>query len=183
MTKHVVVVGAGPGGLCAAMLLASRGFQVTVLEKQPALGGRSGALRLGPYTFDRGSTMLMMRFVLEEMFELAGRKLADELTLTPLDPMYRLSFAGSGHALDVFSDVARMQAELERFRPGSSPGLARFLAGEQQRLSHLYPVLQRSYPHLTSLLAPALLAALPHVGIGRSLYRSMSSYFDDPELR
>ena len=63
MTKHVVVVGAGPGGLCAAMLLASRGFQVTVLEKQPALGGRSGALRLGPYTFDRGSTMLMMRFV------------------------------------------------------------------------------------------------------------------------
>ena len=58
---HVVIVGGGPGGLCAAMLLAARGLRVTLLEKQPQVGGRSGALALGEYSFDLGSTMLMMR--------------------------------------------------------------------------------------------------------------------------
>ena len=59
------------------MLLARRGFQVTVLEKEPEVGGRTSALTLGDYTFDRGSTLLMMRFVIEEIFELAGRRLSD----------------------------------------------------------------------------------------------------------
>ena len=77
----MVVVGAGPGGLCAAMLLAARGIRVTVLERLHRIGGRSGSLKLGAYRFDLGSTMLMMRFVLEEMFELVGQRLEDELEM------------------------------------------------------------------------------------------------------
>lgn len=179
--KKVVVVGAGPGGLCAAMLLSSRGFDVTVLEKASVVGGRTSGFKLDNYTFDIGSTLLMMRFVVEEMFELAGRRLQDEVQLTPLDPMYRLVF-GDRH-IDVFSDPSRMVEELHRFSPGSEQGLTRFLNHEHARLEHLYPVLQKSWPNLRSMMDPVAVAALPHVGIGKSLHDAAADYFDDEDLQ
>ncbi len=180
-SKRVAVVGAGPGGLCAAMLLAARGFDVTVLEQNEHVGGRSGALHVGPYTFDTGSTMLMMPFVLEEMFDLAGTRMESQLQLVPLEPMYRLDFGE--RSLDMFADPVRMAAELRRFSPGSEAGFQRFFEREQRRLQHLYPVLQRSWPNLGSLLTPAVVDALPYVGLTRSLYATASSYFEDEALR
>jgi phytoene desaturase len=178
---RVAVVGAGPGGLCAAMLLAARGFRVTVLEKQPRVGGRSGALKLGDYTFDIGSTILMMRFVLDEMFDLAERRLEDELQLVSVDPMYRLVFGD--RSLDIYAEPTRMKAELERFAPGSEAGLERFLEQEHTRLSRLYPLMQRSWPALASLFDPAVVAALPYVGLGYSLHDTASEYFADEDLQ
>lgn len=179
--RNVVIVGGGPGGLCAAMLLSARGFDVTVLEKRETLGGRSGVLRLGDYAFDVGSTMLMMPFVLHEMFELANARLGDEVELIRLEPMYRLVF-GARH-LDVFSDPRRMEAELRRFAPGSEPGLTRFLRQEHARLRALYPVLQKSWPNLASLADPDAVNALPHVGLGTSLHDTARGYFDDEALQ
>jgi phytoene desaturase len=179
--KRIVIVGGGPGGLCSAMLLAGRGFEVTVLERRDRVGGRSGGFRLGDYAFDTGSTMLMMRFVAEEMFALAGRRLQDEVSLIPVEPMYRLDFGD--RALDMYADTSRMEAELRRFSAGSESGLRRFLQREHERLLRLYPVMQRDWPTLSSLLSPAVLAALPHVGLGRSLHATASDYFEDEALQ
>ena len=63
--KHIVVVGAGPGGLTTAMLLANRGFKVTVFEKEPHVGGRNAAIVSNGYKFDTGPTFLMMKFILD----------------------------------------------------------------------------------------------------------------------
>ncbi|HRX77222.1 MAG TPA: NAD(P)-binding protein, partial [Candidatus Cloacimonadota bacterium] len=87
--QHVLVVGAGPGGLTAGMLLQHYGYQVTILEKADRVGGRNARIDLGAYHFDTGPTFLMMKFILDEMFAAVGRKTEDYLHTTQLEPMYR----------------------------------------------------------------------------------------------
>ena len=84
------VVGAGPGGLTAAMLLANRGFKVRIFEKSDQVGGRNAAITKNGYKFDVGPTFLMMKFILDEVFNEAGRNIDDYLQSVKLDPMYRL---------------------------------------------------------------------------------------------
>ncbi|MCG7854361.1 MAG: NAD(P)-binding protein, partial [Methanoregulaceae archaeon] len=90
--KKVIVVGAGPGGLTSAMILAHRGFSITVYEKENCVGGRNAPLKLGPYTFDTGPTFLMMKFILEEMFSEAGKDIAKYLEVRKIEPMYHLDY-------------------------------------------------------------------------------------------
>lgn len=180
-SPRVVVIGAGPGGLSAAMLLAARGFEVDVFERRPDVGGRTGRLDLGPYRFDLGSTMLMMPFVAEELFALSGTALTHEVKLARLDPMYRLDFGT--RAIDMSAEHERMKAELARFAPGSEQGLDRFLACERSRFEHLYPVLQRSWAGLAGLASREVVAALPHIGLGKSLHATAADYFQDPALQ
>ena len=72
-SKKVFIVGAGPGGLATAMVLARRGVDVTVFEKDEVIGGRSKELKLGPYSFDLGPTFLMMKYVLDDLInEISG---------------------------------------------------------------------------------------------------------------
>ncbi|TPV95972.1 MAG: phytoene desaturase [Myxococcales bacterium FL481] len=183
MTKQrrVTIVGGGPGGLCTAMLLAYRGFAVTLLEKRSSVGGRTGGFRRDGYTFDVGSTLLMMRFVVEEMYELVGRRLADHLRIVPIDPMYRLDFGD--RSLNVSSDASRMEDELQRFAPSSRRSLQSFLRSERNRLSHLYPMLQREWSGLRRLVSPSLVTALPHVGLRRSIHDVAGQYFSDPDIQ
>lgn len=175
------MIGAGPGGLAAAMLLAHRGVDVEVFEKQAVVGGRNAEVRLGDYRFDLGPTFLMMKFLLDELFEEAGRKLSDYIQCQALDPMYKLQFGE--RSMHVFSDPARMRAEIERVFPGEGSALDRFLARESVRFRKLYPCLQKPYGSPLSLFSPTLLAALPHIAPGRSLHSVLSSYFKAEELR
>ena len=85
----VAVIGAGPGGLTSAMLLAARGFDVTIFEKGERVGGRNAAILKDGYKFDTGPTFLMMKGILDEVFEEAGRHIDDYLTSVKLEPMYR----------------------------------------------------------------------------------------------
>ena len=86
------IIGAGPGGLTSAMLLAHKGFDVTVLEKSEEVGGRSAPITLGDFKFDTGPTFLMMKHVLDEIFESCDRKSTDYLDFKLLEPMYQLNF-------------------------------------------------------------------------------------------
>src|SRR5271170_1041162 len=99
MSKRVVIVGAGPGGLAAALLLARAGCSVTVLERQPYVGGRTSTLEGNGFRFDRGATFFLYPRILREIFAACGRDLDHEVPMVRLDPQYHLIFGGGGDLL------------------------------------------------------------------------------------
>ena len=179
--KHIVVVGAGPGGLTTAMLLANRGFKVTVFEKDDRIGGRNAAIQRNGYTFDTGPTFLMMKFILDEVFEEAGRRSEDCLKFLKLEPMYRLQF--DDVRLEPTTNREAMLRQLDAAFPGNREGYARFLAGEKQRFEVMYPCLQKDYSSLRQYLSRDLLRALPRLSIGRSLLDVLGGYFEPDKLK
>ena len=179
--RHVVIVGAGPGGLTSAMILSNRGFKVTVLEKGERVGGRNAELRAGPFSFDTGPTYLHQKFTLEEMFAEAGRSLDDELELINLDPMSRLSWGDT--SLHTTSDEEAMAQEIERVFPGESEGFHRFMDDNGAKLRTLYPCLQASYNRMRDMVRPQLLKALPYMASRDSVFSHLERYFRDERLR
>src|SRR5512146_738689 len=89
---HAVVIGAGFGGLAAAVRLGARGWRVTVVEKLDAPGGRAYVFRQDGFTFDAGPTIITAPYLLEELWALCGRRLADDVELRAMDPFYRIRF-------------------------------------------------------------------------------------------
>jgi len=179
--KKIIIVGAGPGGLTAAMVLAHRGFDVEVFEKAPAVGGRNAELTLGGFRFDTGPTFLMMKFVLDRAFEEAGAKSSDHLDFVPLDPMYRLVFPD--FSMDVSSDRARMKSEIARCFPGEEAGLDKFFDRENKRFAHIYACLEKDYSSISDFFKPTFLRAIRYIPFGRSIYQYLGSYFRSEKLR
>src|SRR4051794_25293523 len=117
MSRRVVIVGAGPGGLAAATLLAHAGIQVEVIERQPCVGGRTSCIQTeAGYRFDVGPTFFLYPQVLEEIFATCGFDLHAEVPMHRLDPQYRLIF-GAGGELQCRSNVEQMVAEIARLSP------------------------------------------------------------------
>ena len=124
--RHAVVIGAGFGGLAAAIRLGARGYRVTVLEKLDAPGGRASVFRQDGFTFDAGPTILTAPFLLEELWQLCGRRMSDDLTLKPISPFYRIRF-DDGSSFDCTGDPEAMRAEVARLSPGDIDGYERFM--------------------------------------------------------
>ena len=88
----VTIVGAGPGGLASAMLMAYSGLDVLILEKAGDVGGRTKIIEQDGFKFDRGPTFFHYPEVIEEIFQAIGMDAHKELGLMPLDPSYKLVF-------------------------------------------------------------------------------------------
>jgi phytoene desaturase len=181
MAKKIAIIGAGPGGLTAGMILAKKGFDVEIFEKEPQVGGRNAAIKLGDYTFDTGPTFLMMNFVLSEVFEMAGKDVKDYIEQIKLDPMYRLKF--SDVEISPSSDHDKMKREIARVFPGNENGYQKFLDKEKVRYDKMYPCLKVDYSSIGALFSKNLLKALPHLGLGKSIFESLGSYFKQEKLK
>jgi phytoene desaturase len=182
MSKRVVIVGAGPGGLATAMLLAKAGLEVTVVEKQPRVGGRTSAIEGDGYRFDLGPTFFLYPQILEEIFRAVGRDLHREVPMKKLDPQYRLVF-GAGGELLCTSDLERMVAEIAKLAPADAPQFRRFMSYNRAKLEKFAPCLQSPWLGWTSLLQARLLGVLPYLKPWKSLHAELASYFRDPRLQ
>ena len=180
--QRVIVAGAGPGGLAAALLLARAGLDVHVVERLPRVGGRCGAVEADGFRFDLGPTFFLYPEVLERIFKLVGRDLHAEVPMTRLDPQYRLVF-GAGGQLDCTSDVARMRAEIARLAPADAPNLDRFLAENRAKLHGFRPILERAFLGWKDLLSWDLLKLAPLLRPWNSVDRELGRYFTDPRVR
>ena len=146
-------MGAGPGGLATAMLLAKAGVEVTVLEKQPRVGGRTSAIEGDGYRFDLGPTFFLYPQILQEIFQSVGRDLFKEVPMTRLDPQYRLTF-GAGGELNATSDIERMVVEIAKLSPHDAQGFRRFMAYNRVKLEKFAPCLQMPFPGWSSQMPP-----------------------------
>jgi phytoene desaturase len=182
MSRRVIIVGAGPGGLATAMLLAKAGVEVTVVEKQPRVGGRTSAIEAEGYRFDLGPTFFLYPQILQEIFQAVGRDLFTEVPMTRLDPQYRLVF-GAGGELHATPDLERMVAEIAKLSPADAQGFRRFMEYNRVKLEKFAPCLQTPFPGWTSLLSLRLLAVLPFLKPWKSLHAELAGYFKDPRLQ
>lgn len=182
MSQRVLIVGAGPGGLATALLLAKAGLEVTVVEKQPRVGGRTSVIEGDGYRFDLGPTFFLYPQILEEIFTAVGRDLHREVPMKRLDPQYRLVF-GAGGELLCTSDLDRMVAEIAKLAPADAPRFRQFMADNRVKLAKFAPCLQSPFSGWTSLLQARLLAVLPFLKPWKSLHAELAGYFRDPRLQ
>lgn len=182
-TDHVVVVGAGLGGLACALHLAGSDRRVTVVERESVPGGRAGRLAADGYEFDTGPTVLTMPELIAEPLAAVGEELTDWLDLTPLDPAYR-AYYPDGSTLDVRTDTVRMAAEISRVcGPREADGYLRFVDFARRLwLLERNDFIDRNLDTPLDLLNLNLLR-LVMLGGFRRLQPKIDQYFKDPRTR
>lgn len=180
---HVVVIGAGIGGIAAAARLARAGHRVTVLEKTARLGGRASLIREEGYTFDTGPSLFLMPATYAQTYSDLGERMADHLDLVQIDPTYRLRFH-DGSILDLGNDMAAMHRQLEEMEPGAFGALLRFLEqGYRRYTGSMQRFLNRNFASLGEYLAPSNLPLLVQLRPLSKHYDDVSRHFRDARLR
>ncbi len=182
-SDHVVIVGAGLGGLSTAMRLAAAGRAVTVLEREATPGGRAGLWEVDGHKFDTGPTVLTMPNLIDDVFACLGEKTSDWLALQPVSPLYR-TYYPDGSRLDVHSDPHQMAAEIETQIGSDEAGnYLRFV----EYVSKLYELemadfIDRNIDSPLDLLTPNL-ARLAAIGGFRRLAPKVNEYLKDPRTQ
>jgi 1-hydroxycarotenoid 3,4-desaturase len=184
---RTIIVGAGVGGLAAALALAAQGHAVTVLERAAAPGGKMRVVEAGGAPVDSGPTVFTMRWVFDELFGEAGEKLEDHLALRPLEVLARHAWSAS-ERLDLFADPARSEEAIGHFAGAAE---ARGFRDFSARARRIYEALERPFiraerPTPLSLVAsagPFGLMGLWGVSPFATMWKALGEHFRDPRLR
>ncbi|MFM1918086.1 MAG: hypothetical protein RJB01_1601 [Actinomycetota bacterium] len=183
-SDHVVIVGAGLGGLSAAMRLVGSGRRVTVLEREAIPGGRAGRIDLataeGTYRIDTGPTVLTMPDLIADAFDALGENMHEWLDLQAVDPLYR-SFYPDGSVLNVYSEVDRMAEEISTvIGPEEARGYRRYVDFVSQLYKYeMRDFIDRNIDSPLDLLTPDL-ARLVAIGGFRALAPKVRQFLKDP---
>ena len=156
-----IVIGAGFGGIAAALRLRAKGYAVTLIDRCAALGGRAQVYEREGFRHDAGPTVITAPFLFEELFALFGERFADHVKLVPLTPWYRFQFA-DGDAFDYGGTLEATLAEIERIEPRDRAGYLALLEHSRRiydigftQLSaqpfHRLGTMLRQVPHLLGL--------------------------------
>ncbi|MAK04438.1 MAG: phytoene desaturase [Euryarchaeota archaeon] len=181
--SDVLIVGAGPGGLAASLLLAHSGLKVTVLEKSDAVGGRTRLIHKDGFTFDRGPTFFHFPEVCEEIFQAIGLDAHKELELMPLDPSYRLVF-GEGGAIDATSNLDLMT---ERIRDlcgdENAAGFEKYILENREKLNRSRNCLNTPWTGVTNLISRRAFRVSKILKPWRSVASDLARIFPDKRMQ
>jgi len=181
--KSVVIVGAGPGGLAAALLCARAGLKVTVVERLPNVGGRCSAIRDQGFRFDLGPTFFLYPRVLERIYKLLGRDLHADIPMVRLVPQYRIVFGETGGDLVCTPDLAKMSEAVGKLNPQDGANVRRFVEENRHKLECFRPALEKPFNGLRDLLSWDLIKLLPLLRPWASVDDDLKRYFKDERTR
>ena len=186
MSKRVGIIGGGPGGLAAAMLLAKSGLDVTLHEARDTLGGRSATITAptdsGTFRFDTGPTFFLYPRVLADIFAACGRRLSDEVELIRLDPQYDLVFE-DGARIAATGNLERMAAQIAQLSPRDATAFPAFMADNRAKLAAFRPVLESAFNSIRDLGRPDVIRGLAKLRPHRSVDTDLGIFFKDPRVR
>jgi phytoene desaturase len=182
-TDDIVIIGAGLGGLSAALRLAGAGRRVTVVEQAAVPGGRAGLLARDGYRFDTGPTVLTMPELIDEALSWVGEKIGDRLDLMPLTPAYRANF-DDGSTIDVHTDIEQMAAEIAQVSSSADAAGYRRMVRFLQQLYQLEQTnfIDRNLDSPLQLVGSAGLKLLAMGGL-RRLAPKIGQFVTDDRLR
>ena len=184
---RVAVIGAGIGGLTAALALASQGAAVTVLERAPAVGGKMREVMVGGRALDAGPTVFTMRWVLEEIFDAAGTSLEAHLDLRPLTTLARHAWSAT-ERLDLFADRERTADAIGRFAGAAEASGFRDFC---RRAGNIYRTLEQPFIRAAQPTPVSLVRSAGISGLGdlwrispfETMWRALGENFRDKRLR
>lgn len=185
--RDIVVVGAGIGGLSAAIELVASGFDVTLVERQHVPGGKMREVEVGGEAVDSGPTVFTMRWVFEELFAAVGDSLSGRVSLSAPDRLARHSWL-DGSRLDLYADVEASAAAIERFSSATeADSYRRFAAASADMFETLdHSFMRRERPGPVGLAMALGVGGIPRLVRTRpfvSMWSELGRYFDDPRLR
>jgi phytoene desaturase len=181
MEPHAIVIGAGLGGIAAALRLRHRGYRVTLIEQLDQLGGRATVTRRNGFTWDMGPTVITAKFLFDELFELFGKKREDYVTFVDLYPWYRLQFA-DGSFFDYGGTIEQTLEQICKFSPEDCDGYLKFLAHSKRIFDVGFVELgDKPFDTIGSMLraAPDML----RLGAWRSVWSMARKYIKNEKLR
>lgn len=182
-----VIIGAGFGGLAAAVELARRGEQVVVVEREPLPGGKARTIELAGTAIDVGPTVLTMRWVFDALFAAAGRRLDDAVALTPSQITARHAF-GDGTTLDLFPCVDASAAAIAALAGAREAAAYRSFASHGAAIAAAVraPFLESDRPSIGALIGQSARLGprgLAQLDAHRTMWKALSSTFADARLR
>ncbi len=181
MAKKIIVIGSGFGGLAASLRLKAKGYDVTLLEKHPDLGGRARVFKRGNFIYDGGPTVITAPYLLEELFSLFNKKISDYVNIVPLDLWYRFVF-NDGDTFDYTGDNKSMEKEIKKFSEKDFIGYKKLVNFTEKIFDKGFTDLSdKPFNNFTFMLKqiPALLSLKSY----NSVYKLVSSYISNEKLR
>ena len=181
MTKKVIVVGSGFGGLASALRLKAKGFEVTLVEKHPDLGGRARVFKKGNFIYDGGPTVITAPYLFEELFSLFNKKISNYVKIVPLNLWYRFVFA-NGETFDYSGNEKLMEKEIKKFSEIDYTGYNKLVNFTEKIFNKGFTDLSDKPFNNLSFMAkqiPALLKLKSY----KSVYGLVSKYISNDKLR
>lgn len=177
---NIAVIGSGFGGLSAAIRLAARGYNVTVIEKRDKPGGRAYVWQQDGFTFDAGPTIITAPQFIRELFQLSGKKTEDYVKLVPLDPFYCVRFC-DGSVFRYTGDTESILRQVREFNPEDEEGYRRFYKAAETVFKKGLPLMEQPFTRFGDMLkvAPDMVQLQSY----KSVAGFVSQYIKDERLR
>lgn len=175
------MIGAGFGGLAAAIRLQARGYAVTVLEALDRPGGRGRVFQQDGFTFDAGPTIITAPFLIDELFALSGRRTEDYVRLVPTHPAYRIQFH-DGRVFNYEAEAAAIEREVQRFDPSQLEGYRKFAAYTEAILKKAFIELA-DQPFLSVADMLRVFPDLMRLRADRSVAKAVSQFLTNEQLQ